>query len=231
MRNNYLKMENYRTIQGKNPKNLTGYSQQNDILGKTLNNQKPHISNNPFYFEKNKNSKINPNNINININNQNFQNINQNQNQNKSLSYLNHQNMKINGIFPNTVATNNEILLNPGNNSSKQASNISAFSQNPNEQKIINKMYNDFKNMKNSKKFTNDLSKITPNNNIFNNNNNMNDFNNANNNNINMNNTNNNMNNNMISNNNDFFNNMNNNNINANNNNFFNNIDNIIFKV
>ena len=225
MRNNYIKMDKYRTIQGKNPKNLTGYSQQNDILGKTLNNQRPNISNNPFFIGTNKN--INMNLTNININNQNFQNINQNQNQSKSLNYLNHKNMKNNNIFSNTMANNNEILLNPCDSISKEANNISAFSQNPNEQKdaIRNRMYNNFNNINYNKIFTNDISGINPDDNVFNNNSNMNDFNNTNNNNMNMNN--NNMNNNMNVNNNDFFNNMNNNNMNnnmnVNNNGFFNN--------
>ena len=133
-------MENYRTIQGNNQMNITGYSQQNNILGKTISNQKPNMINNPFFNEmlaNNNNNNINLNNMNINsmnnINNMNMINqnnmiINQNQNQNKSLSYLNHKNMKINGIFSNTMA-NNTIKLNPYDNSSKQGNNIISYSQ------------------------------------------------------------------------------------------------------
>ena len=44
-------MENFRTIQGNNQMNITGYSQQNNILGKTISNQKPNMINNPFFNE------------------------------------------------------------------------------------------------------------------------------------------------------------------------------------
>ena len=143
-------MENYRTIQGNNQMNMMGYSQQNNILGKTINNQQPNMMNNPIFNEmytNNSNNNINSNNMNIssmnNINNMNYinmigqnnmnMNMNINQNQNKSLNYLNHKNMKYNQIFPNTMALENQININPYNSSSKQESNISAFSQNPNE--------------------------------------------------------------------------------------------------
>ena len=156
-------MENYRTIQGNNQMNITGYSQQNNILGKTISNQKPNMINNPFFNEmlaNNINNNINLNNMNINsmnnINNmnminQNNMNINQNQNQNKSLSYLNHKNMKYNGIFPNTMA-NNTIKLNPYDNSSKQGNNIISYSQKLKEQKgdIEERMNNNFNNNNNN---------------------------------------------------------------------------------
>ena len=143
--------------------NITGYSQQNNILGKTISNQKPNMINNPFFNEmlaNNNNNNINLNNMNINsmnnINNMNMINqnnmiINQNQNQNKSLSYLNHKNMKINGIFPNTMA-NNTIKLNPYDNSSKQGNNIISYSQKLKEQKgdIEERMNNNFNNNNNN---------------------------------------------------------------------------------
>ena len=221
--------------------NITGYSQQNNILGKTISNQKPNMINNPFFNEmlaNNNNNNINLNNMNINsmnnINNMNMINqnnmiINQNQNQNKSLSYLNHKNMKINGIFSNTMA-NNTIKLNPYDNSSKQGNNIIAHSQNLKEQKgdIEERMNNNFNNNNNNLNID-----IIPNNINQNNNNvftNMSDSNNNNglnmNNNFNINNeifkkmnSSNNMDKNS-NNNNNFFNNMNNNN------NVFNNMNN-----
>ena len=224
--------------------NITGYSQQNNILGKTISNQKPNMINNPFFNEmlaNNNNNNINLNNMNINsmnnINNMNMINqnnmiINQNQNQNKSLSYLNHKNMKINGIFPNTMA-NNTIKLNPYDNSSKQGNNIISYSQKLKEQKgdIGERMNNNFNNNNNNN--NNPNIDIIPNNINQNNNNvftNMSDSNN--NNGLNMNNNSNinneifkkmNASNNMdknSNNNNNFFNNMNNNN------NVFNNMNN-----
>ena len=174
-------MENYRTIQGNNQMNITGYSQQNNILGKTISNQKPNMINNPYFNEmlaNNNNNNINLNNMNINsmnnINNMNMINqnnmiINQNQNQNKSLSYLNHKNMKINGIFPNTMA-NNTIKLNPYDNSSKQGNNIISYSQKLKEQKgdISERMNNNFNNNNNNNL---NIDIINPNNNEKNNNN------------------------------------------------------------
>ena len=223
--------------------NITGYSQQNNILGTTISNQKPNMINNPFFNEmlaNNNNNNINLNNMNINsmnnINNmnminQNNMNINQNQNQNKSLSYLNHKNMKDKGIFSNTMA-NNTIKLNPYDNSSKQGNNIISYSQKLKEQKgdIGERMNNNFNNNNN-----NNLNKdiINPNNIGQNNNNVFTNMSNSNNNNgLNMNNNfninneifkNMNASNNMdknSNNNNNFFNNMNNNN------NVFNNMNN-----
>ena len=162
--------------------NITGYSQQNNILGKTISNQKPNMINNPFFNEmlaNNNNNNINLNNMNINsmnnINNMNMINqnnmiINQNQNQNKSLSYLNHKNMKINGIFSNTMA-NNTIKLNPYDNSSKQGNNIISYSQKLKEQKgdIGERMNNNFNNNNNNKNNINidiiNPKNIDPNNN------------------------------------------------------------------
>ena len=162
--------------------NITGYSQQNNILGKTISNQKPNMINNPFFNEmlaNNGDNNINLNNMNINsmnnINNMNMINqnnmiINQNQNQNKSLSYLNHKNMKINGIFSNTMA-NNTIKLNPYDNSSKQGNNIISYSQKLKEQKgdISERMNNNFNNNNNNKNNINidiiNPKNIDPNNN------------------------------------------------------------------
>ena len=162
--------------------NITGYSQQNNILGKTISNQKPNMINNPYFNEmlaNNNNNNINLNNMNINsmnnINNMNMINqnnmiINQNQNQNKSLGYLNHKNMKINGIFSNTMA-NNTIKLNPYDNSSKQGNNIISYSQKLKEQKgdISERMNNNFNNNNNNKNNINidiiNPKNIDPNNN------------------------------------------------------------------
>ena len=157
--------------------NITGYSQQNNILGKTISNQKPNMINNPFFNEmlaNNNNNNINLNNMNINsmnnINNMNMINqnnmiINQNQNQNKSLSYLNHKNMKINGIFSNTMA-NNTIKLNPYDNSSKQGNNIISYSQKLKEQKgdISERMNNNFNNNNNNNNIKNPQNNINNNN-------------------------------------------------------------------
>ena len=201
-------MDNYRTIQGKKTNNLTGLSHQNFSPANTQNYQKSSMKINPFFIENNKSRSFNPNNLKININqnsmnmnlnmNQNNMNMNLNQNHGNDLNYMNRKNMKYNGIFPNSMEINNDMNIN--SNCGNQTSNISAFSQNPNDQKYVirDKMNNNF-NMNNN---------INQNNNAMNNMNNIIEPNNNNNNNfnigmdMNMNNPNNNINNMMNNNNN-----------------------------
>ena len=247
-------MDNYRTIQGKKTNNLTGLSHQNFLPANTQNYQKSSMKINPFFIENNKSRSFNPNNLKININqnsmnmnlnmNQNNMNMNLNQNHGNDLNYMNRKNMKYNGIFPNSMEINNDMNIN--SNCGNQTSNISAFSQNPNDQKYVirDKMNNNF-NMNNNINQNNNVMNnmnniIEPNNNNNNNfnigmdmnmnnpNNNINNMMNNNNNNMNINNMGNNMmNNSGMINNNMNINNVNNNNImnisNANNNNIMSN--------
>ena len=138
-------MDNYRTIQGKKTNNLTGLSHQNFLPANTQNYQKSSMKINPFFIENNKSRSFNPNNLKININqnsmnmnlnmNQNNMNMNLNQNHGNDLNYMNRKNMKYNGIFPNSMEINNDMNIN--SNCGNQTSNISAFSQNPNDQKYV----------------------------------------------------------------------------------------------
>ena len=233
-------MDNYRTIQGKKTNNLTGLSHQNFLPANTQNYQKSSMKINPFFIENNKSRSFNPNNLKININqnsmnmnlnmNQNNMNMNLNQNHGNDLNYMNRKNMKYNGIFPNSMEINNDMNIN--SNCGNQTSNISAFSQNPNDQKYVirDKMNNNFNMNNNINQNNNAMNNIIePNNNNNNNfnigmdmnmnnpNNNINNIMSNNNNNMNINNMGNNMMNNsgMINNNMNInnVNNMNNNNI------------------